>query len=86
MKCCPSQAKLLDDSESDNTGSNDIDTEEEILWKPRAMYTGSGFVVATPESTMLPMPTMFLVRLHSYTPQALTGPRLLVSSVGKTKL
>jgi hypothetical protein len=60
-KCCPPQAKLLDDGESSSTGSNDMDTEEEILWKPRAMYAGPGFVVAAPESSMLPMPTAFLV-------------------------
>jgi hypothetical protein len=59
----PPQAKALDDGESSSTGSNDIDTEEEeeILWKPRAMYAGPGFVVAAPESSMLPMPTAFLV-------------------------
>jgi hypothetical protein len=62
----PRQAKALDDAESSSTGSNDIDTEEEeeeeeILWKPRAMYAGPGFVVAAPESSMLPMPTAFLV-------------------------
>ncbi|EES09286.1 hypothetical protein BDA96_05G043000 [Sorghum bicolor] len=61
-KCCPTQAELLDDGESSSTGSNDIeDMEEEILWKPRAMYAGPGFVVAAPESSMLPMPTAFLV-------------------------
>jgi len=61
-KCCLPQAKLLDDGESSSTGSNDIDTEEEeIVWKPRAMYAGPGFVVAAPESSMLPMPTAFLV-------------------------
>ncbi|CAD6231170.1 unnamed protein product [Miscanthus lutarioriparius] len=49
------QANALDDGESSSTGSNDIDTEEEeeILWKPRAMYAGPGFVVAEPESSML---------------------------------
>jgi hypothetical protein len=56
----PPQAKELDDGESSSTGSNDIDTEEEILWKPRAMYAGPGFVVAAPESSM---PTTFLVRV-----------------------
>jgi hypothetical protein len=60
-KCCPPQAKLLDDGESSSTSSNDIDTEEEILWKPRAMYAGPGFVVAAPQSCMLPIPTAFLV-------------------------
>ncbi|CAD6231204.1 unnamed protein product [Miscanthus lutarioriparius] len=61
----PPQAKALDDGESSSTGSNDIDTEEEeeILWNPRAMYAGPGFVVAAPESSMLPMPTTFLVRV-----------------------
>jgi hypothetical protein len=59
----PQQAALLDDGESSSTGSNDIDTEEEILWKPRAMYAGPGFVVTAPESSMLPMPTTFLVRV-----------------------
>jgi hypothetical protein len=57
----PSQAdQRLDDGES----SNDIDTEdeeEEIVWKPRAMYAGPGFAVAAPESSMLPMPIAFLV-------------------------
>jgi hypothetical protein len=38
-----------------------MDTEEEILWKPRAMYAGPGFAVAAPESRMLPVPTAFLV-------------------------
>jgi hypothetical protein len=58
----PPQAKALDDGESSSPGSNAIDTEEEeILWKPRAMYAGPGFVVAAPESSMLPMPTAFLV-------------------------
>jgi hypothetical protein len=62
-KRCPPQAELLDDGESSCTGSNDIDTEEEILWKPRAMYAGPGFAVATPEPSMVPMPTAFLVRV-----------------------
>ncbi|CAD6211048.1 unnamed protein product [Miscanthus lutarioriparius] len=58
------QAEALDDGESSSTGSNDMDdTEEDILWKPRAMYAGPGFVVAAPEPTMLPMPTTFLVRV-----------------------
>jgi hypothetical protein len=58
------QAEALDDGESSSTGSNDFDdTEEEILWKPRAMYAGPAFVVAAPEPTMLPMPTTFLVRV-----------------------
>ncbi|CAD6258207.1 unnamed protein product [Miscanthus lutarioriparius] len=60
-KRCPPQADLLDDGESSSTGSNDIDMEEEILWKPRAMYAGPGFVVAAPEPSMIPMPTAFLV-------------------------
>ena len=46
-----------DDGESSSTGSNDVDTEE-ILWKPRAMYAGQGFVVAAPEPGMLPMARM----------------------------
>jgi hypothetical protein len=60
-KRCLRQAEALDDGESSSTGSNDMDTEEEILWKPRAMYAGPGFVVAAPEPSMLPMPTAFLV-------------------------
>jgi hypothetical protein len=61
----PPQAEPLDDGESSSSGSNDIDTdtEEEILWKPRAMYAGPGFAAAAPEPTMLPMPTSFLVRV-----------------------
>ncbi|CAD6254746.1 unnamed protein product [Miscanthus lutarioriparius] len=63
-KRCPPLAELLDDGESSSTGSNDIDdTEEEILWKPRAMYAGPGFAAAAPEPTMLPMPTSLLVRV-----------------------
>ncbi|CAD6258212.1 unnamed protein product [Miscanthus lutarioriparius] len=61
-KRCPPQDELLDDGESSSTGSNDIDMEEEeIVWKPRTMYAGPGFVVAAPEPSMLPMPTSFLV-------------------------
>jgi len=56
----PQADQRLDDGESSSTGSNDVDTEE-ILWKPRAMYAGPGFVVAAPEPGMLPMPTAFLV-------------------------
>jgi hypothetical protein len=53
---------LDDDGESSSTSSNDIDdTEEEILWKPRAMYAGPGFAAAAPEPSMIPMPTAFLV-------------------------
>jgi hypothetical protein len=64
-KRCLPQAELLNDGESSSTGSNDInmDKEEEILWKPRAMYAGPGFAAAAPESSMLPMPTAFLVRV-----------------------
>jgi hypothetical protein len=63
-KRCLPQAVLLDDGESNRTGSNDdIDMEEEILWKPRAMYAGLGFVAATPEPSMLPVPTAFLCRV-----------------------
>ncbi|XP_002449011.2 putative protein TPRXL [Sorghum bicolor] len=65
----PPQAVPLDDGESSSTGSNgDIDTEEEeeeIVWKPRAMYAGPGFAVAAPEPSMLPMPTSFLVPVAS---------------------
>jgi hypothetical protein len=57
----PQADQRLDDGESSSTGSNDMDTEEEILWKPRAMYAGPGFAVAAPESSMLPVPTAFLV-------------------------
>ncbi|EES08538.1 hypothetical protein BDA96_05G139500 [Sorghum bicolor] len=56
--------RLVDDGESSSTagsGDDDIDTEEEILWKPRAMYAGPGFLVAAPESSVLPVPTAFLV-------------------------
>jgi len=64
QEALPPLAELLDDGESSSTGSNDIDdTEEEILWKPRAMYAGPGFAAAAPEPTMLPMPTSFLVRV-----------------------
>jgi len=59
----PPQAELLDDGESSSTGSNDIDTEEEILWKPRAMYAGPDFAVAAPQPRKLPVPTAFLVRV-----------------------
>jgi len=60
---CPPQAdQRLDDGKSSSIGSNDVDTEE-ILWKPRAMYAGPGFVAAAPEPRMLPMPTAFLVRV-----------------------
>ncbi|CAD6204492.1 unnamed protein product [Miscanthus lutarioriparius] len=55
----PPQAEPLDDGESSSTGSNDIDVEE-ILWKPLAMYAGPGFVAATPELSMVPMPTTLL--------------------------
>jgi hypothetical protein len=58
----PQADQRFDDGESSSTGSNDIDTEE-ILWKPRALYAGPGFVVAAPEPGMLPMPTAFLVRV-----------------------
>ncbi|CAD6258213.1 unnamed protein product [Miscanthus lutarioriparius] len=67
-KRCQQQAELLDDGESSSTGSgsNDMDAEEEeILWKPRAMYAGPGFAVAAPEPGMLPMPTSFLVPVAS---------------------
>jgi hypothetical protein len=62
-KCCLPLAEPLDDGESSSTGSNDIDMDEEILWKPRAMYAGPGFVGAAPEPTMVPLPTALLVRV-----------------------
>jgi len=62
-KRCPPQTEPLDDDgESRSTGSYDIDAEE-IRWKPRAMYAGPSFVVASPEPSMIPMPTVFLVRV-----------------------
>jgi len=62
-KRCPPQTEPLDDGgESRSTGSYDIDAEE-IRWKPRAMYAGPSFVVASPEPSMIPMPTVFLVRV-----------------------
>jgi hypothetical protein len=61
-KRCPPQTEPLDDGESISSGSDDIDAEE-IRWKPRAMYAGLGFVVASPEPSVIPMPTEFLVRV-----------------------
>ncbi|AQK57437.1 hypothetical protein ZEAMMB73_Zm00001d052580 [Zea mays] len=64
---CPPQAALLDDDgERSSTGSNDnIETEEEIVWKPRAtaIYAEPCFISTAPEPSMLPMPTAFLFRV-----------------------
>ncbi|KAL6605772.1 hypothetical protein ACP70R_041425 [Stipagrostis hirtigluma subsp. patula] len=56
-KPCPSQA---DDGES-STGSSDDDDAMEL---DKPLYAGPGYV-ASPEPSMLPMPTMFLVRARA---------------------
>ncbi|PWZ26331.1 hypothetical protein Zm00014a_027569 [Zea mays] len=59
----PQATELLDDDKS-STGSNDIDTDqEEIVWKPRAIYAEPCFISAAPAPSMLPMPTAFLLRI-----------------------
>ncbi|CAD6235526.1 unnamed protein product [Miscanthus lutarioriparius] len=81
----PQADQRLDDCESSSTGSNDLDTEE-ILWKPRAMYAGPGFVVAAPEPGMLPMPNSVLGSRCIAAPHALMGSGCFVSSASKSKL
>ncbi|KAL6862411.1 hypothetical protein ACP4OV_016752 [Aristida adscensionis] len=51
---------LVDDGES-STGSNDMEMEEEP--PQRALFAGPGFVAASPEPSMIPMPAAFLVRV-----------------------
>ncbi|KAL6905609.1 hypothetical protein ACP4OV_003210 [Aristida adscensionis] len=54
-------AVLLVDDGVNSTGSNDVEMEEEP--PQRAPYAGPGFVVASPEPSMIPMPAAFLVRV-----------------------